>query len=231
MAETSSGVMRLSFTDLFKLFSKELQRLPPPYSRRRLFFRQSTGLGRLSNPLIDRRTIASTEYVNSYFFEEESTVLSSTSHWERLYLPSSLWERSLLSSYLLVVRNIPASSLSMRGETSPVFKPVLCSSLLERVVKSSAFMALALAFRAFTDHSMVLGLKKAVFNSALLQISSYRSLEDWISLVEDVAAACVLSTASDIGFRSHNVFSDSLNLATLIISKELVHRCVIPLIL
>ncbi|KAG2250147.1 hypothetical protein Bca4012_097501 [Brassica carinata] len=119
----------------------------------------------------------------------------------------------------------------MRGETSPVFKPVLCSSLLERVVKRSAFMALALAFRAFTDHSMVLGLKKAVFNSALLQISSYRSLEDWISLVEDVAAACVLSTASDIGFRSHNVFSDSLNLATLIISKELVHRCVIPLIL
>ncbi|KAH0871938.1 hypothetical protein HID58_069300 [Brassica napus] len=161
----------------------------------------------------------------------KSTVLSSTSHWERLYLPSSLWERSLLSSSLLVVRNIPASSLSMRGETSPVFKPVLCSSLLERVVKRSAFMALALAFRAFTDHSMVLGLKKAVFNSALLQISSYRSLEDWISLVEDVAAACVLSTASDIGFRSHNVFSDSLNLATLIISKELVHRCVIPLIL
>ncbi|CAN7129413.1 unnamed protein product [Brassica rapa subsp. narinosa] len=52
MAETSSGAMQ------------QLQRLPPPYSRKRLFFRQST------------------------------------------------------------VRNIPASSLSMRGEMSPVFKPL-----------------------------------------------------------------------------------------------------------
>lgn len=72
------------------------------------------GLGRSPNPLIDRRTIASTEYVDSYFFDKESTVLS--------YLPSSLWERSHLSSYLLVVRNIPVSSLSMRGEMSPVLE-------------------------------------------------------------------------------------------------------------
>ncbi|KAG2287782.1 hypothetical protein Bca52824_047386 [Brassica carinata] len=45
---------------------------------------------------------------------------------------------------------------------------------------------------------MVLGLMKADSQFALLQISIYRSLEDWISLLEDVVvAACVLSEASD----------------------------------
>ncbi|KAG2278566.1 hypothetical protein Bca52824_061121 [Brassica carinata] len=48
--------------------------------------------------------------------------------------------------------------------------------------------------------SLVVGLKKADFRSALLQISTYRSLEDWISFVEEVAAASVLSTASVRGF-------------------------------
>ncbi|WZZ12203.1 hypothetical protein YC2023_105292 [Brassica napus] len=97
---------------------------------------------------------------------------------------------------LAVERDTPASSLFTRGESSLVFKPVFCSSFMERVVLSSAFMALALAFRAVTDHSLVVGLKKADFRSALLQISTYRSLEDWISFVEEVAAASVLSTAS-----------------------------------
>ena len=41
------------------------------------------------------------------------------------------------------------------------------------------------------------GSKLADFRSAFLQISTYRSLEDWISFVEEVAAASVLSTASD----------------------------------
>ena len=101
-----------------------------------------------------------------------------------------------VSDDLAVERDTPASSLFTRGESSLVFKPVFCSSFMERVVLSSAFMALALAFRAFTDHSLVVGLKKDDFRSALLQISTYRSLEDWISFVEEVAAASVLSTAS-----------------------------------
>ncbi|KAL0705228.1 hypothetical protein Bca4012_071653 [Brassica carinata] len=98
---------------------------------------------------------------------------------------------------------------------------------MERVLKSS----LALALRAFIDHSMVLGLKKVDSKSAILQISIYRSLEDWISLVEDVVAACVLSTASDSGSRSLNMFSYACGLASLFTSQELVYCCVFPLIL
>ncbi|KAF3579319.1 hypothetical protein DY000_02034906 [Brassica cretica] len=89
---------------------------------------------------------------------------------------------------------------------------------MERVLKSS----LALALRAFIDHSMVLGLKKVDSKSAILQISIYRSLEDWISLVEDVVVACVLSTASDNGSRSLNMFSDACDLASLFTSQEFV---------
>ncbi|CAN6933720.1 unnamed protein product [Brassica oleracea] len=75
---------------------------------------------------------------------------------------------------------------------------------------------------------MVLGLKKVDFSSTSLQISTYGSLGDWFLIVYDLAVDGVLFTASD-SFSFLNVFLDSRNLAPLIISKEFVLCCVVPL--
>ncbi|CAN6887906.1 unnamed protein product [Brassica oleracea] len=184
------------------------------------------GLGLLFDSLYDRESLACV-WCSGSSFGKKNIVPSLTSFWESQILLSSLRERSLLPSSLLEEIFTPPLSLYMRGEPFPVSKPVLLSSFMERVLKSS----LALALRAFIDHSMVLGLKKVDSKSAILQISIYRSLEDWISLVEDVVAACVLSTASDSGSRSLNMFSYACGLASLFTSQELVYCCVFPLIL
>ncbi|KAJ4867738.1 hypothetical protein Rs2_11425 [Raphanus sativus] len=133
-----------------------------------------------------------------------------------------------VSDDLAVEKDTPASSLFKRGESSLVFKPVFCSSFIEGVVCSSASMALTLAFRVFTDYSLVMGLKKADFKSALLQISTY---EDWISFVEEVVAAYVLSTASDNGSSFLIVFSDSFDFAFLFNLNNWYTCCIVPLFL
>lgn len=84
-------------------------------------------------------------------------------------LPSSLWERSLLSSSLLRERTTPPFSLYKRRENQTL--------------------------RGFYD--LVMGLKKVVFISTSLQFSTYRSFGDWLLIVYDLAVDGVLFTASD----------------------------------
>ena len=163
---------------------------------------------------------------DSFSSGKKCFVPSISSHWERLILPFSLWERSLLSSSPLRERITLPFFLYKRGETSRAFMPVFFSSFMERVMISSA---LVLTLVEFYDNVMVLGLKKVDFSSTSLQISTYGSLGDWLLIVYDLAVDGVLFTALDNGFRFLNVFMDSRNFAPLIISKEFVLCCVVPL--
>ncbi|CAA7044709.1 unnamed protein product [Microthlaspi erraticum] len=81
---------------------------------------------------------------------------------------------------------------SMRSNLYSALKPRIVSSFMERVLLSSALMALALVLRAFYDH-VVVGLKKASFKSASVQSSASQSLVDWILIVAVIVLGGVAS--------------------------------------
>jgi len=135
----------------------------------------------------------------------ELSVASSPS---KLFLPIKRYIMVTLSSFVrcsslsfLRKKNITFSMIfSMRSKLYSAPKPRTVSSLMERVLLSSALMALAVVLRAFYDH-VVVGLKKASFKSACVQRSASQSLVDWILFVAFLVLGGVLVFASGNEFR------------------------------
>ncbi|CAA7044062.1 unnamed protein product [Microthlaspi erraticum] len=114
----------------------------------------------------------------------------------------SLWESLSSPSFSRGKRIIPSLILFTRGELYSV-KPIIFSSFVERVLLSSVLLVLAfmaLALRAFHDHLLVLGLKKAASKFTSLLTSTIQSLVDWELVVVVMMFGGVLLLASGYEF-------------------------------